>query len=120
MNENEHMQDELREQSPEEQHVTEEAPEERSMGAVLGSIIIVIILLVAAFYLWANRPETSPAIDEPTISAEEVLSEEDPQTQQLQTQSQSDDLAAIEQDLNNTELDNLTKELENIDQELGL
>lgn len=96
------------------------AKEEKSMGAVLGSIIIVIILLVAAFYLW-NERQGAPAIDETGMpTAEEVLSQEDPQIQDFGTQSDSDSLSSIEADLQATELDDLTPEISEIDAELGL
>ena len=44
----------------------------------------------------------------------------DPITESLEEQSSSDELDAIEADLNMTDLDNLTQELEDIDTELGL
>ncbi|MCK5096102.1 MAG: hypothetical protein KAR24_01975 [Candidatus Pacebacteria bacterium] len=125
MNENEMNQPSI---DNENMHPQEERPEETppqremSMGAVLGSIVVVIILLVAAFYLWGNRadaPDTLP-IDEPTTTAEEVLGETDPQTESLKEQSSSDELDSIEADLEDTDLDDLIQELETIDDELGL
>jgi uncharacterized membrane protein YvbJ len=119
MNENETNQHNL--ESPEEMQQLDNTnvSEERSMGAVLGSIIVVIILLIAAFYLWGNRPETpAPIVDEgPT--AEEVLQQDDPQAETLATQSDSDELDAIEADLD-VDLGNLTEELDTMDKELGL
>lgn len=117
MNENETNQNNL--ESPEDMQSMDSSgvKEERSMGAVLGSIIVVIILLVAAFYLWGNRPDATPLEEGPT--AEEVLSEDDPQAAALATQSDSDELEAIEADLN-TDLGELTSELDAMDKELGL
>ncbi len=116
----------------EQEGLSQESPqEEKSMGAILGSIIVVIILLVAAFYLWGSRPEGEleiPAVESPTeilqdeteTTAENILEEEDLQTEALEAQGTSDELSAIEEDLNATDLEDLTRELDNIDAELGL
>lgn len=112
------QQDDIQTQEPvEEQSLVQE---EKSMGAVLGSIIVVIILLVAAFYLWGNQQETPDPIEEPTVTAEEVLQAEDPQTEMLEKQGDSDGLNMIEQDLEDTDFEDLTEELDAIDSELGL
>ena len=90
------------------------------MGAVLGSIIVIIILLVAAFYLWGNRPKATTApVQENGVTAEEVQQTPDSQTTALETQSNNDNVSSIESDLNSTDLNNLTPEVSSIDQELS-
>jgi hypothetical protein len=32
-------------------------PEQKSNGALVGSIIIIIILIIGGIYMWQNRPE---------------------------------------------------------------
>ena len=107
---------------PQEDLQTSEEPvqEEKSMGAILGSIIVIIVLLVAAFYLWGKRSEESEPVHEPEQTAEEIIAEEDPLLEALEEQDSSDELEAIEADLEDTNLDDLAKELDDIDKELGL
>lgn len=101
------------------ENTLQQPEEEKSMGAVLGSIIVIIILLVAAFYLWSNRQEpAAPVEDTGGATADQVLQTQDAQTASLQTQSDSDSLGSIEADLNATNVDNLTPETASIDQEL--
>ena len=103
--------------------------EEKSMGAILGSIIVVIVLLIAAFYFWGNREE-APSAQPESISTDEliesvpeaidILEEEDVQAEALEDQGTSDELDEIAHDLETTELEDLTKELDLIEEELGL
>lgn len=79
--------------------------QKESHGALIGSIIIVIVLLVGgAFLIRATKlnyeqaqknAELQNQIDNPTDSA----------TEALQTQGSTDDVDSIEADLNNTQLD---------------
>ena len=94
--------------------------EKKSMGMIFGSIIIVIILLVGAFYLWGNReddPETLPA-EIPEVT--EILEGEDKQTEALEEQGTSDEVDEIMEDLEATDLEDLTEELDQIKTELDL
>jgi len=89
----------------------EAAPaQEKSTGGVIGIIIVVIILIVAGVYLFTSRG-TSP---------EDVQKSADETTEMLMEQGASDELPAIEADLNadlgdlDAELDQINKELEGI------
>ena len=101
--------------------------EKRSMGTIFGFIIVVIVLLVAAFYLWGNREDDLEILpqDDVTIADEipevtEILGEEDLQTQALEDQGATDEIDEIMEDLEATDLEDLTEELDQMEAELGL
>ncbi|MEK7179877.1 MAG: hypothetical protein AAB706_00195 [Patescibacteria group bacterium] len=78
-----------------------------SMGALIGIIIVIAIIILGGMYFWGQR-----------VDQKENIIEKDTATQSLQNQGTSDDLAAIETDVNSTQLDNLDSELGSIDTEL--
>jgi len=92
----------------------ENAPKEKSAGGVISTIIIVVIILIGAVYLFTSR---EPA---PTMTPEEIVASPDAQMEALLEQSTSDDITAIEEDLDTTDLEGLDAELEAIEAELGL
>lgn len=63
-----------------------------SIGAIIGIIIILAIILLGALYFWNNNAE-APLDDE--------------QVNALNTQSESDEISSIEADLNATDIQNL-------------
>lgn len=85
-----------------------------NMGPVVGIIIIVIILIVGAFYFWSTRLQ--PAIEAPQAGSQ--TTEADPFVSNLGAVGSSDDLGSIEADLNATNLDGLDSGLNSVDQEL--
>jgi len=88
--------------------------EEKSAGPIVGSVIIIVILIVGGLYFWGKRlTEADPTLQGPT--AEEIANQEDPLLDSLQTQSTSDALTDIEEDLLDTNLENLDAELDQID-----
>ena len=93
----------------------------KPIGPPIGTIIIVLVLIIGAFYFWGSKLEktTSPAIDE-NMTAEEVLAKPDVSLDALQTQGTSDEIGAIEQDINATDLQNLNTESSKIDAELAI
>lgn len=99
--------------------------EEKSMGALVGSIIIVIILIVGGFYLWSTKvtPVVEPPIMEqgtpvingtaPEMTAEEqALNQPDPVLSQMAVVATSDEVTAIDADLKATNLDGMDAELQ--------
>lgn len=94
-----------------------EAPQTKSTGAIIGSIIIIIILIIGGLYLWGKQITEKEA--QSSITPEQILSETDPALDLLKTQGISDKITDIEADLNATDLNNLDKELQNIDVELN-
>ncbi|MBI2046006.1 MAG: hypothetical protein HYT28_01115 [Parcubacteria group bacterium] len=95
------------------------AEPEKPIGPAIGAIIIVLVLIIGAFYFWGSKLEKTLPVDE-NATAEEVLAVPDTSLQSIQTQGNSDEIDAIEQDVNATDLQNLNSELNNIDAELAL
>jgi cytoskeletal protein RodZ len=96
--------------------------ENKSSGALIGTIIVIVILVVGGFYLWNTRVQ--PKIEEKTVppteqplgqqTTEDQASNADPATTALAAQSSSDETASIEADLNATDLNNMDTELQAI------
>ena len=74
-------------------------PEEKnsSAGPLIGIILILAVIALGAYFFWGEN------------SGEQALQEE---INQIETQSDSDETADIEADLNSTEIDDLDSELE--------
>lgn len=72
---------------------------ESGVGPIIASIIIILIIVVGAFYLFST-------IKEQTSNNKNI-----PSTEQIETQSDSDEISDIEADLNSTDLENLDLEL---------
>ncbi|MFA5751177.1 MAG: hypothetical protein WCX79_02100 [Candidatus Paceibacterota bacterium] len=72
-----------------------EAPKEKSNGALIGTIIIILILVIGGIYLFSKNQEDTSVIEEPMIEETADLPEEEANL------SESDDLESIEADLNN-------------------
>jgi len=89
-------------------------PEEKSVGALIGSIIIVVIIVIGGIYFWASQ-EPAPLPIDPAI--DNVLVP-DQQTEILLNQGVSDEISDIEADLNATNLDNLDAEMGDINTQL--
>lgn len=94
---------------------------DKPIGPAIGTIVIVLILIVGGFYIWGSRVDekTKNLVDE-TKSAEDILGEVDETADKLGQQSNSDEITDIEDDLSDTILEDLDKELENIDAELAI
>jgi uncharacterized protein HemX len=76
---------------------------ENKIGPVAGIIIVVIILIIGALYFWGKKlNEKQPAAIDPLV-------------EKLNTQNQSDEINAIETDLNNTNLNDLGESLDNLE-----
>lgn len=64
-----------------------------SSGPVIGVIVILVVIILAGLYFWGER------------GADNIQPVEDNIVESITTQSESDDAAAIENDLNNTDLE---------------
>lgn len=99
--------------------------ETKSVGALIGSIIIVIILIIGGFYLWSTK--VTPVIEQPmmeqgmpannmvndgTVSGDQASNEPDAVLNQMAAVGTSDDTAAIDADLKATNLDGLDSSLQ--------
>lgn len=108
------------EATPVEESVSADMPAEtnnkKSFGPIFGIIVIIVLLILAGFYFWGNSLRTAPQ-DLPT--ADEIATQADPALSDLATQETSDEIDAIEADLDATDLEGLDAELDVIDAELN-
>lgn len=91
---------------------------EGSKGALIGSIIVVLLLLVAGGYVWMNRPVGETTDDKMMEDASNIKSLPDEALLELQKQGASDEINSIEADVNTTNLEGIDTEINAIDQEL--
>jgi hypothetical protein len=88
-------------------------------GIIIGLLVIVVVILLCALYIWGSMlggPDTEPFV--PPANNEPETPRADADIQILRTVSSSDELSAIESDLESTNLDSLDKELELIENDL--
>jgi hypothetical protein len=98
--------------------------ETKSVGALIGSIIIVIILIIGGFYLWSTKvsPVMEPSMMEggmndtmmnnEAATGDQASNEPDAVLNQMAAVDTSDDAAAIDADLKATNLDGLDSSLQ--------
>lgn len=84
----------------------------KPFGPTVGIIVIILVLLLGGFYFWWTQFRGTD------MTAEEILNQADPALQALEQQDTSDEIAAIEADLEATDLEGLDAELDLIEQEL--
>lgn len=92
----------------------------KSIGSIIGLAIIIVILIFGGLYYWGaqiNKQQTQEQLDNTT--AEMIENQLDTALEQLQAQNESDEISDIEIDLNDTVLEGLDQELENIDVEFS-
>jgi|GEM_PF-2718327 len=89
--------------------------EERSVGAIIGTIIIVVLIVAGGIYFFTTRK--SPTVTPPP-TPEEILQTQDATTTALEQQSTSDTVSDIQTDLNNTDLGGIDAEMNAINTEL--
>ena len=71
-----------------------------SAGPVIATVIILVVIILGGLYFWGARSNSTSS------GAPEVMS-----VNEISTQSSSDDLNSIADDLNSTNVDNLDSEL---------
>ncbi|MBI1974421.1 MAG: hypothetical protein HYS51_01000 [Candidatus Zambryskibacteria bacterium] len=79
-----------------EQNTNMNQPSGSSSGPIVGIIIILIVIILAGLYFWGQRG----SMPNDTNAENTEVS-----TESISTQSDSDDAASIENDLNNTDLE---------------
>ena len=79
---------------------------EGSLGPIIGTIIILAVIVLGGLYFWGQRSDKAPLPAEDNTAQVEVES--------IIDQSSSDETAAIEADLESTDIDNLDAELDAI------
>ncbi len=89
------------------------------IGAVLGVLILILVLILGGLFLWgsmlAEKEDALPAIE--NNEPETPRAEADAQI--LETVSTSDELDAINADLESTNLDSIDSDLQAIDNEFA-
>lgn len=92
--------------------------EEKSMGALIGSIIVVAVIVIGGIYFWMTRSSesTAPVTTETSPLGQTVTP--DKEIAALQNQGTSDEISDIEKDLNATNFDNLDAGMGDIDAQL--
>jgi len=98
--------------------------EEKSTGALIGSIIIIIVLILGGLYLWnAKMQEQEMDMIMEGMSEEEMMmdddeiigaGEEDAAAAALSEQGTSDETSAIEADLNATNYNEMDADLNDL------
>lgn len=75
-------------------------PEKKQTGSIIGSIIVIIVIIVGGLYFWGTRSTTptDEGIDTPPA---------DPIGDAFNQTSESDELGAIEADLNATDINGI-------------
>lgn len=86
----------------------------RSMGPVIGSIIIIAVIVIGGLYLYGQQVVKT---EQEAMTAEEIDAMEDQELQDLQTVSDSDDLDSIETDLNANSFNEVDAELDALNNE---
>lgn len=98
--------------TPPQQPTPEEGLDDGGAGPIIGSIIVILVIIAGGVYFWLERTDNSAEIE--ALLNEEVPAE-DNVLSGLQEVETSDDIDAIEADLEGTDLDSLDDELGNID-----
>ena len=83
-------------------------------GSVLLIVVLVVAVLVVAVFFALKYPDlgTKQEVGESNVVKDE-------QVQKLETLSDSDEIGAIEGDIQGTNLDNLDQEINQVDQDLS-
>ena len=85
-------------------------PERKPVGAWVGSLIILFILVFACLYLWSTNIQ--PKLEKKEATQTPITQTADPVINQMNSQSSSNDTTSIENDLKTTNVDNADKELQ--------
>ena len=113
--ENETIEETIDENIPEMQTPPHAIEKNKSSGALIGTIIVLIVIILGGIYLWSTRIQ--PAVEQkfsPTEAEQTVQATADTNAtvEQLAVQSPSDDTASIASDLNATNIDTADKDLQ--------
>lgn len=97
---------------------TQEKNEKKSIGPIIGIVIILVIIIFGGLYYWGGQIKNQK--EQENIASEEILEQKDPALEALEIQNSSNEIKDIEVDLDLTNLEELDKELENIDAEINI
>ncbi len=90
-------------------------------GSILAVLIIMLVLILGGLYLWGGVLSTEVPVvtPEPIVNNEPETPRAAADTQILETLSPSDDIGAIEADINSTNFDSLDTDFTAIDSEIN-
>ncbi len=91
------------------------------IGPILGVLVIMLVLILGGLYLWGGMLAKEAGVVEevaPIINNEPETPRAEADQQIFETLSPSDDIDAIDADINSTNLDSLEGDLMTIDAEL--
>lgn len=93
-----------------------------SSGPIIGIVVLVIALLLGALYLWSSMlvpATTEPVVEETPVTTEpEEAPVLDPKTEAYGNTSASDEMTAIEADVESTDLEGLDAEMTAMEAEM--
>jgi len=91
------------------------------LGPILGALVVLLALVLGGLYLWGGMlsEEATPVANEMPVNNEPETPRADADTKNLETTSPSDELDAIEADIDATNLDSLDADLITADSELN-
>lgn len=76
--------------------------QERSVGPVIGLVVILVIIVIGGIYFWHSRQTgQNPAAPGPATNQTEPQQNAEQSVDTIKTHSSSDDVASINADLNN-------------------
>ena len=82
------------------------APKKKQTGSIIGSIIVIIVIIIGGLYFWGTK-STDKMATPGTTDPINGIPTQDPIGDALRNASNSDDLGAIEADLNATDINNI-------------
>ena len=97
------------------QKMMEDAKKDGTVGPLIGSIVIILILIVGGLFFWGSI--ISQKKDQIELTATEQEQVQQTVVEDITKQSSSDDTASIEADLKATNVDSLDAGLDDIDRE---
>ena len=109
---------------PEDSLAPEVTEHHNRIGLILGLLIVLLILILGGLYLWyaavfqtvATAPEVERFV--PEMPNEPEMQNADAEVQKMNTVSTSNEIEAIEADIESTDLEQMDAELNSIDAEL--
>lgn len=80
---------------------------ENSVGPVIAIIIVLAMIILGGLYFWGERTNDMSNIEPSSATVDEI-------TASITSQSSSDDISSIEEDLSNTNVIDLGSDLESL------
>jgi len=109
-------QNQNQEYRPEETAQETVAPEKKQTGSIIGSIIVIIVIIIGGLYFWGTRTDNS-VVDDGIVAppTDTTIPMQDPIGDALKEISESDELDAIEADLNATDINSIDSDVNQIE-----